>query len=188
MSFTKPSPNWKSFRLTNIPPFIETASSLPCLQQHNSGPYPEPFPSNQHPQKITYILILSLHLRLRLATGLCVPQSPTTVLYAFILIPLRATCPVNLILLDLNIQTTSDEQHKSLTFFLHSFPPPSFYFLSHGYINQLTRHPTNALHYFSVYLSLHMFRHSLCHPQGCRREFTVFNASNSLSQHKFTIT
>jgi hypothetical protein len=34
-----------------------------------------------------------------------------------------------------------------------------------------------------------MFRHSLCHPQGCRREFTVFKcASNSLSQHKFTIT
>jgi hypothetical protein len=33
--------------------------------------------------------------------------------------------------------------------------------------------PTNALHYFSVFLSLHMFRHSLCHPQGCRREFTV---------------
>jgi hypothetical protein len=48
--------------------------------------------------------------------------------------------------------------------------------------------PTNSLHYFSVFLSLFIFRHSLCHPQGCRREFTIFNASNSLSQHKFMIT
>jgi hypothetical protein len=42
---------------------------------------------------------------------------------------------------------------------------------------------TNALHYFSVFLSLHMFRHFLCHHQGCRRQFTILNASNSLSQH-----
>jgi hypothetical protein len=41
---------------------------------------------------------------------------------------------------------------------------------------------TNELHYFSVFLSLHMFWHSLCHPQCCRRGFTIFNASNSLSQ------
>jgi hypothetical protein len=44
---------------------------------------------------------------------------------------------------------------------------------------------TNALHYFSVFLSLNMFRHLQCHLQGCRREIImciIFNASNSLSQ------
>jgi hypothetical protein len=29
-----------------------------------------------------------------------------------------------------------------------------------------------------VFLSLHMFRHFLCHHQGCLQEFTILNASN----------
>jgi hypothetical protein len=37
--------------------------------------------------------------------------------------------------------------------------------------------PTNALHCFSVFCR-YMFRHFLCHHQGCRREFTIINASN----------
>jgi hypothetical protein len=45
--------------------------------------------------------------------------------------------------------------------------------------------PTNALHYFSVFLSLYMFRHSLCHHQRFRREFTVHSKStrsNTIAQ------
>jgi hypothetical protein len=34
---------------------------------------------------------------------------------------------------------------------------------------------------FTDFLPLHMFRHTLCHPQGGRREFTIFNTSNCFS-------
>ena len=48
--------------------------------------------------------------------------------------------------------------------------------------------PTNALHYFSVFLSLHMLRHLQFHLQGCRREFIIFHAANSRSQLILTVS
>jgi hypothetical protein len=57
--------------INNARHFVKTAGSLPCLQQQKSESYSETFPPNPHPQNIRYILILSLHLRLHLATDLC---------------------------------------------------------------------------------------------------------------------
>jgi hypothetical protein len=34
---------------------------------------------------------------------------------------------------------------------------------------------------FYDFLPLHMFRHTLCHPQGGRRQFTIFNTPNCFS-------
>jgi hypothetical protein len=44
---------------------------------------------------------LSTHLRLGLSSGLFPSGFPTNILYAFIVFPIRTTCPAYLILLDL---------------------------------------------------------------------------------------
>jgi hypothetical protein len=49
------------------------------------------------------ILKLSSHLRLGLPSGLFHSGIPTKILYIFLLAPMRATCPVHLILLNLII-------------------------------------------------------------------------------------
>jgi hypothetical protein len=48
------------------------------------------------------ILILPSHIRLGLQSGLCPSGFPTTNLYTPLLFPIRATCPVHLIVLDLS--------------------------------------------------------------------------------------
>jgi hypothetical protein len=54
-----------------------------------------------HPTSWRSILILSYHLRLSLPSGLFTSGFPTKILYTSLLSPIRATCPVHLILLDL---------------------------------------------------------------------------------------
>jgi hypothetical protein len=56
-----------------------------------------------HPISRRSILILSTNLRLGLPSGLLPSGYPTNVLYAFLLVRIRATCPAYLILLDLII-------------------------------------------------------------------------------------
>jgi hypothetical protein len=53
-----------------------------------------------------------LRLRLRLPSGLFPSGFPTNILYAFRFSPIRATCPVYLILLDFIIPITLGEDYK----------------------------------------------------------------------------
>ena len=74
-----------------------------------------------HPTSWISILILSSHLRLGLPSGLFTSGFSTKTPYAFLLSPLRATCPAHLILLDFIARTILGEQYRSLSSSLYSF-------------------------------------------------------------------
>ena len=87
--------------------FITTLTSVPHLSLSWASPIQSIYP---HPNSWRSILILSTHLRLGLPSHFFHSGFPTKTLYAPLSSPIRATCPVHLILLDFITRTVLGEE------------------------------------------------------------------------------
>jgi len=101
---------------------MEPEGSLPHSQQPATCPYREPDQHSPclHPTSWP-ILILFSHLCLGLPSGLFSSASPTKILYAPLLSPIRATCPAHIIFLYFITQIIFGEEYRSLSYSLCSF-------------------------------------------------------------------
>jgi len=94
------------------PRFITALTCVRHLSLSWASPTQSIYP---HPTSWRSALILSTHLRLGLPSGLYPSGFPTKTLYTPLSSPIRATCPVHLILLDFITRTILGEQYKSFS-------------------------------------------------------------------------
>jgi len=103
---------------------------------HKSKPL-VPILSQIHPETPSYpislrsILILVFHLRLSLPNCLFPSGSPTKILYSFLISPMLATCPAQLILLDLIIIMIFSQAYNLWSSSLCSFLPLTYKYCRH---------------------------------------------------------
>ena len=90
--------------------FITALTSVRHLSLSWANPIQSVYP---HPTSWRSVLILSTHLCLGLPSGLFPSGFPTKTLYTPLSLPIRATCPAHLILLDFITRTILGEEYKS---------------------------------------------------------------------------
>jgi len=83
---------------------MEHEGSLPPSQEPASGPYPEPDESSPHTHSHPVSLVLFSHLFLVLLRSL-------TPLYASLIFPMHATCPVHFVLRE---ETNNEAPHYAI--------------------------------------------------------------------------
>jgi len=88
------------------PPFMEPEFPLPWSQEPATGAHPES--DESHPIYLRSVSI-SFHLRRDLPSGLFPSGCPIKILYVFLISPMRATCPVLLVLILLLNKTQTAE-------------------------------------------------------------------------------
>ena len=97
--------------------FITALTTVRHLSLSWSSPIQSIYP---HPTSWRSILILYTHLHLGLPSGLLPSSFPTKTLYTALSSPIRATCPVHLILLDFTTRTILGEEYRSFSSWLCS--------------------------------------------------------------------
>ena len=102
---------------------MEPEGSLPHSQVPATCPYPHPdqFRPCLHIHFLKIHLNIIPHLLLSLQSGLFTSGFPTKILYTPLLSPIRATCPANLILLELITRSIFGVEYRSLSSSLCSF-------------------------------------------------------------------
>jgi len=114
------SPSWEANRFSASQEILRILWN-PKVYYRNHNCLPLVPILSQLPTSWRSILILSSHLRLGLPSGLFLSGFPTKTLYTSLLTPIRATCPVHLIILEFITRTTQGEEYRSLSSSLCTF-------------------------------------------------------------------
>jgi hypothetical protein len=154
---------------------MEPDSSLPHSKVPATCPYPEPARPSQYPhiQIPDSHLIVSIHLRLGLPSGHFPSRFPHQNPVHAYLLPIRATCPAHLILLDFITNTILSDQYRSWSSSLWSvlLSPLTLSLLGTNILLNTLKHPqptflpqcqrpsftliqNNRQNYISVYFNL----------------------------------